>query len=186
MSPFEPTPRACRSMLMSLLLGRLDCGPHDLDGSQWQSRLDARLASLLDCVTPAAQPLLTLLLRWHLDEQVPPSWATLTTPHAMRFVNRQSPALPCCKAPRSKSFVCYMSIEAVHEAAETHSDGDGACCVQVMVAAMQKGTSAADALSRARSTAQNAQAGAAKITEEEKVFTSRVRLSSFLLIVPLR
>ena len=60
---------------MLLLLGRLDCGPQGLVGSEWQSRLDARLASLLDCITPAAQPLLTLLLRWHLDEQVPPSWA---------------------------------------------------------------------------------------------------------------
>ena len=55
-----------------------------------------------------------------------------------------------------------------------------------MVSAMQKGTPAADALSRARSTPQNAQAGAAKITEEEKVFTSRVRLSSLLSIAPLR
>ena len=80
----------------------------------------------------------------------------------------------------------YTSTEAVHEAAEAHSDGDGACCVQVMVSAMQKGTPAADALSRARSTAQNAQAGAAKIKEEEKVFTSRVRHFSLLSIAPLR
>ena len=130
-SQFEPTLRRCRSMLMSLLLGRLDCGPQGLDASEWQSRLDARLASLLDCVTPAAQPLLTLLLRWHLDEQVPPLWGTHPPPHAMRFPNGQGPALPCCKAPRSKSFACYTSpTETVHGPAETRSDGNGTCCAR--------------------------------------------------------
>ena len=58
----------------SLVLGRLEAMPQGASIAERQEASEASLAGLLHLASPAAQPLLSLLLRMHLNEQVQHIW----------------------------------------------------------------------------------------------------------------